>query len=120
MKKLLLVSALSFALVSPALAGKPIFIFHHIHHIPKPPPVVKPPASSPSPQAASPHGFGPAPWIVGGIIGCQAVSLIGYSAYIGRTQHRELTCKEAWTTAAWCIGLGWAVEQGLTPDCKFR
>jgi len=78
----LLVAIICAALATPALAGQTYY--YHMKPPPKPQPV-------PRTGGANTTGL----WIAGGTIGCGAVSLIAYAAYISATQHRELTMREA-------------------------
>lgn len=89
MKKLaigLLTSSLAFG---PALASEHIYM--HMHRV------------KPVTQIQIGHNTSATPWIVGGMVGCASLGLLGYGAYTASTQHRELTCREANMIAFGCI-----------------
>ena len=49
------------------------------------------------------HGLSAVQWYVTGSVFCSAAWLIGHAAYISRTEHRELTYREAYTDVAGCF-----------------
>jgi len=85
------------------------------------------------PKPVPPHqvqgGLGSAPWIVGGMVGCASVGLIGYGAYTANTQHRELTCREANMivfgclvpfVGAYIVDAAWKADPSLEAKCKAK
>lgn len=88
--KRLMILAVALSVSSSSIA----FGHEYIHYVPK----VKP-----SPPVQIQGGTNWAPWIVGGLVACPAVGLLGYGAYIANTQHRQLTCREAHMVVWGCM-----------------
>jgi hypothetical protein len=107
-----LVTALAFS-VALALAPTSASAFVPFHPIFKPwwPPK-KPPHKFPhkihhaQKDPGKPHlkhGLSAVQWYVTGSVFCSAAWLIGHAAYVSRTEHRELTYREAYTDVAGCF-----------------
>lgn len=105
-----LVTALAFSVVmalAPTSASafvpfhpfwfKPPHHHHHHHHF------VKHVNQKDPGKPHLKHGLSAVQWYVTGSVFCSAAWLIGHAAYISRTEHRELTYREAYTDVAGCF-----------------